>query len=312
VERRLFAATDPDTAVRIAAALERHSRHPVARAFEEAGRRLSFDIEAASVTHSPAAGVSGLVEGVRWQLGKPEFVSGQQRMNPEVSALVDRWRGRGLVVIALAREGRVHALFGLNDEPRPGLQKMLDELRRQGISEMAVLSGDSRANTSRLANRFGIEEGLGDLAPADKLDWIGRAQARGKTVIMLGDGINDAPTLAAANVSLSFAEATELAQVHSDFLLMTPRIGVVGEALGLARRTHRIIRQNLAWAAGYNLLAVPAAALGYIPPWGAAIGMSLSSLLVVGNAWRLRRTRRGDPVLPVKEGHSTGQQNVTV
>jgi Cu2+-exporting ATPase len=151
-----------------------------------------------------------------------------------------------------------------------------------------LLSGDNQASVDRFAADLNLDEALGDLRPSDKLRWIRECQANGGRVAMLGDGINDAPTLAAADVSVSFAHATELAQVNSGLLVLGSELGVISEMRILAEKIRRIIRQNLIWAAGYNLLAVPVAALGLIAPWGAAIGMSLSSLLVVANALRLR------------------------
>ena len=153
---------------------------------------------------------------------------------------------------------------------------------------MALLSGDTSVNVGRFAHAAGIPETKGDLTPADKLDWIRARQAAGHRVLMVGDGINDAPVLAAADVSVSFADATDLAKSHSDFVILAEDLFALAEARRLAQRTRRIILQNLVWAAAYNILAVPAAAVGLVPPWAAAIGMSLSSLVVVGNALRLR------------------------
>jgi Cu2+-exporting ATPase len=126
------------------------------------------------------------------------------------------------------------------------------------------------------------------MSPQDKLAWTRGRQQQGHRVAMFGDGINDAPTLAAADVSISFSGATDLANASSDFLILGDDAGALAEARRLAQRTRRNILQNFAWAGGYNLIAVPFAAAGYIPPWGAAIGMSLSSLIVVMNALRLQ------------------------
>jgi len=143
----------------------------------------------------------------------------------------------------------------------------------------------------RLGRQLGIEDVHGGLSPAEKLAWTRQQQARGRQLAMVGDGINDAPTLALADVSVSFADATDLANSSSDFLILGNDAAALADARRLARRTRRNILQNLVWAAAYNLLAVPFAAAGWIPPWGAAIGMSLSSLLVVINALRLQRAR---------------------
>ncbi len=146
-----------------------------------------------------------------------------------------------------------------------------------------------------LQEKLGIDEYHGAMRPEDKLAWIEAAQAGGAKVLMAGDGINDAPTLAAAQVSLSFGAATTLAQLHSDFVLLGNDLRAVPQAIRLARATRNNTRTNLAWALGYNFLAVPFAALGFISPWLAAVGMSLSSLLVVGNALRLKKVVLHEP-----------------
>jgi P-type Cu2+ transporter len=140
---------------------------------------------------------------------------------------------------------------------------------------------------------LGFDTAVGDMTPAHKPDWIRGRQRGGAKVVMVGDGINDAPTLAAADASISFAHATDLAQVNSHLLVLGQDLSILARMRGLARETRSVIRQNLLWAASYTFLTVPFAALGYIAPWGAAIGMSASSLLVVPNAIRLRGFRSG-------------------
>jgi Cu2+-exporting ATPase len=162
-------------------------------------------------------------------------------------------------------------------------------LRAQGVGTVALLSGDQSASVDRFAAGLGFDVAIGDMTPADKLGWIRSQQALGHKVAMIGDGINDAPTLASADVSISFAHATDLAQFNSGLLVLGNDLAIIADTRRLATKTRRVIRQNLGWAASYNFLAVPAAAAGMVAPWGAAIGMSLSSLFVVLNAMRLRR-----------------------
>jgi Cu2+-exporting ATPase len=156
------------------------------------------------------------------------------------------------------------------------------------VRDVAILSGDAADSVQRVARQLGIKDAHGGQSPADKLAWTRTRQIGGRQLAMFGDGINDAPTLAAADVSISFAQATDLANASSDFLVLGDDARALVEARQLAQHTRRNIMQNFAWAAGYNLCAVPFAAAGMIPPWGAAIGMSLSSLIVVMNALRLK------------------------
>jgi Cu2+-exporting ATPase len=194
----------------------------------------------------------------------------------------------GNTVVVLASEAGPQALFALADPPRPGIADMLSRLRALGVRRFAILSGDNQTIVDRLADELGIETARGGLRPEDKTAWIRAEQARGRCVLMVGDGINDAACLSAADVSVSFVNATDLAQGSSDFLLLGEDIGALAAARRYAARTRATVLQNLVWAAAYNLGAVPAAAAGLIPPWAAAIGMSLSSLIVVGNSLRLR------------------------
>lgn len=159
----------------------------------------------------------------------------------------------------------------------------------QRFKQIVMLSGDDTATVASVAQQLGLTDFHGGLLPDDKLAWIQQRQQQGHRVLMIGDGINDAPTLAAADVAISFNHASDLAQLHSDLVLMGHRLMAVVEADQLAKRSQRIINQNLFWALAYNLLAIPFAAFGFITPWIAAIGMSASSLFVVANALRLKR-----------------------
>ncbi len=290
-----FGDMDPERASAIAAALETQSEHPIGKAFRLAHDGMSLNAEA--LQNHVGEGISGSIGGENWKIGKPDFVlstSTQGDREDRLSAL----RSTGHIIIALGNERGTGALFALRDRIRPGAAALIQTLRNHRVRHIALLSGDNQDSVDRLAAGLGFDEALGDLKPADKLHWIKKRQARGEHVAMVGDGINDAPTLASADVSVSFTHATELAQVNSGLLILGTELGVVGEMRGLAEKTRRIIHQNLIWAASYNFLAVPAAAMGLIAPWGAAIGMSLSSLLVVANALRLRASNL--------TGHSPG------
>lgn len=282
-----FGGLDAERARALAATLEAHSEHPIGKALRQAHRGTLAD--PGELQNHVGEGVTGTIEGRPWKIGKPEFAL-CAALYADQKNLLSELRATGQTVIALGNDQGAGALFTLGDHIRPGAAALIQTLRDHGVTHVALLSGDNQTSVDRFATGLRFDEALGDLKPADKLRWIRDQQARGRRVAMVGDGINDAPTLAAADVSVSFAHATELAQVNSGLLVLGAELGVIGETRALAEKIRRIIRQNLIWAAGYNLLAVPAAALGLIAPWGAAIGMSLSSLLVVINALRLRAT----------------------
>ena len=269
---------------RIAAALERQSEHPIARAFATSDDSLALP-EVAGRENRVGEGLLGSIDGTEWRIGRPDFADPPGHLVDRHRRLVDA----GYLVVTLVNDRGDGALFGISDRTRDGVDPLLEELRAQGVRHIALLSGDTQRSVDRFARDHAFDEVLGDLKPADKLAWIRARQATGSRVTMIGDGINDAPTLAAADASVSFAHATELAQVNSGLLLLGTELAPIARMRALAERTRRVIRQNLTWAASYNFLAVPFAALGFIAPWGAAIGMSLSSLLVVVNALRLRR-----------------------
>jgi Cu2+-exporting ATPase len=293
-----FGGLDPGTAKRLAAALERDSEHPLARALRAQHRGPAPTAD--GVRYHVGQGIEGTVDGTTWRIGKPAFAlapGGYRAMANTTQQL----RDQADALIALSAPGRGGTLFVLRDAPRADVGQLLERLRRQGVDQVALLSGDDGARARRFAAPWRFDTVQGDMSPADKLAWIRQRQAAGARVVMVGDGINDAPTLAGADASVSLAHATELAQVNSSLLILNSQIEVLGEVRAIARHTRRVIRQNLSWAAAYNFLAVPFAALGFIPPWGAALGMSASSLLVVANALRLRQTRPGgtprrDPV----------------
>ncbi|MGC1956014.1 MAG: heavy metal translocating P-type ATPase [Gammaproteobacteria bacterium] len=274
-----------EKALRIAAALESASTHPIAMALQKACPAPSLTV--GEPQYVAGTGVRGVIEGQHWWFGKPGWMTAATAGG---TAPPERLRGPEKdedLTAMLGNEHGIQACFRFSDQLRPGLPALLEALRQQRVKRLVMLSGDNQARLSRLGAKLGFDEALGGLSPQEKLSWVRRQQCIGQRVFMVGDGMNDAPVLGAANVALSFREATDLAQSASDFLLLTNDIGVIAKLRPLAQQTRRILIQNLAWAGGYNLLMIPAAAVGLIPPWGAAIGMSASSLLVVANALRL-------------------------
>ena len=193
-------------------------------------------------------------------------------------------------LVILADAHQLHARFLLRDTLRPEAPAIIKALRDAG-KQVVLMSGDNLTATRQLAGEAGIENVHADMTPADKLQQVQALQQQGAVVVMVGDGINDAPVLAAADVSIAMRDAAHISQASADMVLLANNLEALVRGLRLARKTMRIIRQNLSWAAGYNLLALPAAALGFVAPWMAAIGMSSSSLLVVLNALRLTRSK---------------------
>ncbi len=277
-------------ALALAVALEAQSEHPLAQTFREAGPDSSA-IARADMLHIVAgSGVEGVIGGRRLRLGRPEFVAALSgRPLPPDLARVPA----AATCVALGDTADFLALFALGDAPRPGAADLVRRLQRSGIVP-GLLSGDRAATVASLAHTLGIADARGDLQPEDKREAILQLQQRGAVVAMVGDGINDAPSLAQAQVSFSLGSATPLAQWTADVVVLCDDLSRIAAAILHARRTYRIVRENLAWAFAYNLIAIPAAAFGQVTPLVAALGMSMSSLLVVGNALRVARMRDAD------------------
>ncbi len=273
-----LADIDEATCRDIAAALERGSEHPLARAFMTAA--TSTDVTDLHV--EPGAGVEGLVAGQRYRIGRPDYVVALQGVRSPGSTDP----GATDDVVLLGSERGILAEFHVEDALRPEAPNAVAALRAQGLS-VALLSGDAAAKVATIAARCRIDDWFSRQTPAGKLKRSRDMAAAGRKVLMIGDGINDAPVLRGAAVAIAMGRGSALAQASADLVLVNDDLGAVPHAIETARRTLRIMRQNLAWAAAYNFLALPLAALGMVPPWAASIGMSLSSILVVLNALRL-------------------------
>ncbi|WP_078085290.1 heavy metal translocating P-type ATPase [Microbulbifer mangrovi] len=264
----------------IAAALESHNNHPLARAFRAwFGNRPVRELR--SVT---GRGVSGICGETAYRLGRPDFVC-ELVKDPPPSLQVPAEPGQWLLLGDA--EGAL-AWLCLGDAVRPSAVESVTALRAQGLAT-ELLSGDQSAEVPRLAEATGIADFRGGASPEQKLAHLRSLQSEGQRLLMVGDGINDVPVLSGADVSVAMMSAADLAQSRADAILLQGDLRALPRAFELARKCRTIIRQNLTWAILYNALALPLAFLGLVPPWAAAIGMSLSSLLVVVNALRLSR-----------------------
>ena len=268
--------------VAVAAALEVGCTHPIAQALRGAAVP---SVIAHDTVAMPGNGIEGIIEGRRHRFGRPEWVAGLHRQAVPAFA---RTVAANTVALALGDESGWLAWFTFADAVRVGAPQLVATLQKMGIA-VSLLSGDRNETVSHVAQAIGIAKYRGDARPADKLAEIASLQRGGAIVAMVGDGINDAPSLAQADVSLSFGSAATLTQWTADVILADDDPLRVAEAIARARQTLRVIRQNLTWAFGYNLVAIPLAATGHLTPLAAALGMSVSSLLVVANAMRLSR-----------------------
>jgi Cu2+-exporting ATPase len=195
-------------------------------------------------------------------------------------------RAAGGTVVVLANRKGPLAAFVLGDTLRPEARALVDTLKARG-RHVLLLTGDHEQAARRVGKELGIDDIAWELSPADKLARVSALQANGAVVAMIGDGVNDAPVLARASVSIAVGGAADVAAASADMILLAPRLNALRTGLDAAGRTLTVVRQNLGWAVAYNFIAVPAAVLGFVTPWLAALGMSLSSLLVVANSLRL-------------------------
>jgi Cu2+-exporting ATPase len=273
-----------------AAALDALAVHPFAAALREAAgtRTLPPVVHGRVVSGS---GVEGRIDGRVMRLGGIGFAAALAGARADTVAAVARAAQRDAQlahrsVALLADERGALALFVFDEALRPGAAQLRNTALTLGI-DLALLSGDASAPVARRAAELGIDNALARLSPAAKRAWVREAQQHGRRVAMLGDGVNDAPVLAQADVSLAMAGGSRLAQARADFLITVPRLEALAAALQLARRGMRVLRQNFGWALAYNLVAIPLAAFGWIGPLGASLGMAASSLLVVANSLRI-------------------------
>jgi Cu2+-exporting ATPase len=271
-----------DAALAIAAALEQGSSHPLALALRSAAGDMPLP-QVANLEHLAGVGVSGLVDGESYRLGHVDFACSGAPTH-------DR--------LVLADAAGVIAEFLVHERLRPGTAEALAALRADGAA-IENLSGDAEDRVAAIAAQLPVDSSRARATPADKLSHIERLRADGHVVAMIGDGVNDAPVLAAADVAIGIASGAALAQAASGLLLTGNRLDELPRARAVARSLDRVLRQNLSWAFAYNLAAVPLAALGWIPPWLAAIGMSASSLVVVLNSLRIDVPR--EPVAAVSQ-----------
>lgn len=271
-----LAEPSAERCLELAAALERDSRHPIATAF----RAHPTALQAEQVRHIAAAGIEGVVAGTRYWLGAAE-------RSPVPIAWPEAAAGSAAATwIVLANESRALAAFALEAVARPEAARTVRELSKLGL-QVEVLSGDSAAATAKLAQSLGISRWAARQRPEEKLARLEALQRTGARVLAVGDGLNDAPLLAAAAVSAAMPQGAALTQAKADLVLVGDSLSGLPLVLRVARQAQRRVRENLAWALLYNAAVLPLAISGTLSPWMAAAGMSLSSLLVAGNALRL-------------------------
>lgn len=270
--------TTSDQLLSLAAALETGSSHPIANAFHH----ISVKPAVTELRQHIAEGVSATIGGVEHALGKPQFVASLLGILVPSAPPVEP----GQTLLLLANTENPLGWIILQDQLRDNAAEVIDALKAKGI-EPLLYSGDRVATVSAMADQLAISQWQGEMSPADKLQSVRQLQQQGHKVIMVGDGINDVPVLSGADVSIAMGSAADFAQVHADSVLLSGNLQTLVSVVTLARRTRQIVRQNLSWALLYNLVALPLAVMGFVPPWAAAIGMSASSLLVVVNALRL-------------------------
>ncbi len=294
--------TDAPPVPPLALALARHSTHPVSRAVASncergAGNQQPENVVVADWREIRGCGIEA---NIQHSVGMTRLGSlcWLRESGVELAAggnFVSEWTGQGATVVGLAADAKLLALFAVRDAVKPGSAKVVAQLQQQNLKTY-LLTGDNLPTAAAIALQVGVapENVFAEVRPEQKAEFVKKLQALGERVAFVGDGINDAPALAQADLGIAVSRASEVAREAADIILLKSEIEAVPEALGLARATLRTIKQNLFWAFFYNALGVPLAALGFISPIFCAAAMGLSDLIVIGNALRLLRWRLPD------------------
>jgi Cu+-exporting ATPase len=283
------ADVDPARALRLVGALEDASEHPIAQAIAAAAREAGPLPAVASFANREGLGVEGIVEGHALVVGRPALLAEWAMHLPaELAAAKAAAEARGQTAIAAGCDGRAIAVFVVADTVKPTSREAIARLKALGLRPV-LLTGDNAATARAVAAEVGIAEVIAEVMPSEKADVIRRLQGEGRVVAMAGDGVNDAPALAQADLGLSIGTGTDVAIEASDLTLVSGDLRAAAGAIRLSRATLRTIKQNLGWAFGYNLAALPLAAIGLLNPVIASAAMACSSISVVANALRLRR-----------------------
>jgi Cu+-exporting ATPase len=284
---------DEEKILRYAASLELRTNHPLASAVLREAMVLDLIIpKAERVVEVPGAGLTGMVEGHEVAIGTKAFIESMESIvsSAQVRANVEAYRQGGQTVSLMALEGKIAAILVMEDPPRANSKDVILDLKKMGI-QVHLLTGDGEVVAQRLGHRVGVDIVKASMNPLEKVDYIKALQMHGKKVVMVGDGFNDAAALSTANLGIAMGGGADVTKEAGDMVLMQGDLSKVIEALRISRGTFQVIRQNLYWAFGYNLLAIPLAVLAQVPPSVAALSMSFSSIAVVLNALRLYRKK---------------------
>jgi len=281
--------------LRLAAAAERGSEHPIARAIMSGAQERGLELpEATDFQAVSGHGLRATVEGARILLGNAKLMTDNGVELGALGARAEALRTEGKTAMFLASDGRVVGILAVADTLKRGSREAVHLLRQMGL-EVAMITGDNAQTAAAIAREAGIDRVLAEVLPEQKADEVKKLQAEGKVVAMVGDGINDAPALAQADIGIAIGTGTDVAMESSDLTLVTGDLAGVVAAIELSQRTFRTIKQNLFWAFIYNIIGIPLAASGVLRPIYAAAAMSFSSVSVVTNSLRLRRFRPRRP-----------------
>jgi Cu2+-exporting ATPase len=290
--------TSESEVIAFAAAVEINSEHPLAKAIvEEAKHRGIPQLQASSFEALAGRGARAIVDGKSIMVGGPRLLAEDKiTVPPEVEKVTGVWASEGKTVLYVVAAGQLRGALVVEDEIRPESVEAVTELHRLGI-RVAMITGDSKAVADSVARRIGIDEVAAEVLPAEKASAVKRFQAGGKQVAMVGDGVNDAPALATADVGIAIGAGTDVAIESAGIVLVRSDPSDVVGAIELSRATYRKMIQNLIWATAYNLVAIPVAG-GLFVRWGfdlpmsvGAVAMSVSTIIVAANAQLLRRLK---------------------